>query len=224
MDLIEAIKSRKSIRGYKPDPVPKEVLAEILEAAIRAPSGMNTQPWEFTVVAGDVIKKIRQANIEKFSAGIMPQAEARRTGGGESYTGIHRERQVAVAVQLFQLMGIGREDREKRTEWMKRGFRFFDAPAAIILSIDKSIGTAAQFDIGAISQTIALVALNHGLGTCIQGQGISYPDVIRKFTGIPESKVMVICLTIGYPDWDFPANAVQSEREPVKKVTTWCGI
>ncbi len=223
MDVIEAIKTRKSIRGYKPNLVPKEVLAEILEAAIRAPSGMNNQPWEFTVIAGDVIKQIGQANLEKLSARETPKMEAPRTESGQ-FAGIHRERQVALAVQLFQLMDIAREDREKRTEWMMRGFRFFDAPAAIFISMDESVHPGGQFDIGAVSQTIALVALNHGLGTCIMGQGVSYPDVIRKFTGIPESKVIVICLTIGYPDWDFPANKVQSEREPVEKVTTWCGI
>lgn len=220
MDVIEAIKTRRSIRGYKPEPVPKEVLEEILETAIRSPSSLNTHPWEFTVVAGDVMEKIKQANIEKLNAGERPHLEEPR---GE-YTGIYRERQVALAVQLFQLMGITREDREKRMDWMKRGFRFFDAPAAIIISIDKEVGTGGQFDVGAVSQTIALVALNYGLGTCIMGQGIMYPDVIRKLTGIKESKLIVICLTIGYPDWDFPANEVYSAREPVGKITTWCGI
>ena len=220
MDVIEAIKTRRSIRGYKPEPVPKEVLEEILETAIRSPSSLNTHPWEFTVVAGDVMEKIKQANIEKLNAGERPHLEEPR---GE-YTGIYRERQVALAVQLFQLMGITREDREKRMDWMKRGFRFFDAPAAIIISIDKEVGTGGQFDVGAVSQTIALVALNYGLGTCIMGQGIMYPDVIRKLTGITESKLIVICLTIGYPDWDFPANKIYSAREPVENITIWCGI
>jgi nitroreductase len=221
MDLIEAIKSRKSIRGYKPDPVPKEVLKEILEVSSRAPSSMNTQPWELTIIAGEVIEKIRQANIEKLSSGEVPKPDVVR---GERYTDKYRERQVAIGIQLFQLMNIAREDREKRIEWMKRGFRFFDAPSAIILSIDESMGEVAQFDLGAIAQTISLTALNYGLGTCIQGAGIMYPDVIRKFTGIPESKKINICLTIGYPDWNFPANKVQSEREPIENFTTWCGI
>jgi len=220
MDLVEAIKSRKSIRGYKPNPVPKEVLKEILEIASRAPSSVNTQPWEFTVIAGEVLEKIKQTNIEKFNSGESPQQNVRR----DAYTGKYRDRQVAIAVQLFQLMNIAREDRDKRTEWTRRGFRFFDAPAAIIISIDESLSETAQFDIGAISQTIALVALNHGLGTCIQGAGIMYPEIIRKFTGIPESKRICICLTIGYPDWDFPANKVHSDREPIENIITWCGI
>jgi nitroreductase len=220
MDVIEAIKSRKSIRGYKPDPVPKKVIEEILEVASRAPSSMNTQPWEFTVVAGDILNGIRKANLEKLAAGETPGMEITRGG----YQGVYRERQVSIGVRLFQLMNIAREDREKRMEWTKRGFRFFDAPAAIILSMDKSVGQGGQFDIGAISQTIALAALNYGLGTCIQGQGIMYPDVIRKFTGIPDSKLIVIALTIGYPDWDFPANKIHSEREPIENITSWYSV
>jgi len=221
LDLVEAIKARKSIRGYKPDPVPKNVLEEILEIAVHAPSSMNTQPWEFTIIADDVMEKIKQANIEKFNAAELPRMDVPR---GEKYTDEYRERQVALAVQLFKLMGIAREDKEKRTEWMRKGFRFFDAPAAIIISMDKSVGSGGEFDCGVISQTIALTALDYGLGTCIQGQGIMYPDVVRKFTGIPESKLIVICLTIGYPHWDFPANKVQAEREPSENITTWCGM
>ncbi len=221
MDLIEAIRSRKSIRGYKPDTVPKEVLKEIIEVASRAPSALNSQPWECTVVAGEVIAKIKQASIEKFTSGVAPHPEL---VWHDRLTGEYRKRQVALGIQLFQLMGIAREDREKKIEWTKRGFRFFDAPAAIILSIDESMRDVSQFDIGTITQTIALAALSYGLGTCIQGQGLMYPEVIRKFTGIPESKRLSINLAIGYPDWDFPANRVQSERESVEITTTWCGI
>jgi nitroreductase len=217
MDLIEAIKSRKSIRGYKSDPVPKEVLKEILEIASRAPSGMNTQPWECTVIVGETMERIKKANIEKLTSGETPAI-------GDVFSGVYRERQVAIGIQLFKLMGIAREDKEKRAEWMKRGFRFFDAPAAIIIAADKSLSERTMFDIGALSQTIALTALKYGLGTCIENMGIAYPDVIKEFTGIPESKRIIICLAIGYPDWDFPANEVQSEREPVDKFTTWCGL
>ncbi len=221
MDVIEAIKSRKSIRGYKSDPVSKEVLKEILETATRAPSGMNTQPWEMTIVAGEVLENIKKTTIEKFNAGEAPPQSKVLRG---AYSSIYRERQVAIGVQLFQLMGIAREDGEKRAEWMKRGFRFFDAPAVIIVSTDESLGPAAQFDVGTLAQSIALVALKHGLGTCIQGQGIMYHDVIRSFTSIPESKDIIISIAIGYPDWDFPANKVQSAREPLESVVNWCGL
>jgi nitroreductase len=221
MDVIEAIRTRKSIRGYKPDPVPKEILKEILEVAVRSPSAMNTQPWEITVVTGEVLDSIRKGIIEMLTSGNLPNPDIQM----ESYQGIYRQRQVDLAVQLFQLMGIAREDREKRDAWMQRGLRFFDAPAAIILSIDKSLGLSRPLsDIGAIAQTICLAAMNYGLGTCINGQGIMCPEVVRRFTGIPESKLMILCIAIGYPDWDFPANKLETKREPTENNTAWPGF
>ena len=122
-------------------------------------------------------------------------------------------------------MGIAREDKEKRAEWMQRGFRFFDAPAAFFLSVDKSLEeSAVVLDIGTIAQTICLTALNYGLGTCIENQGVMFPEVVRNFTPIPESKLLVTSIAIGYPDWDFPANKLESTREPLENFVTWCGF
>jgi len=220
MDIVEAIRSRKSIRGYKPDPVPKEALREILDIAIRSPSTMNTQPWEITVVTGEVLDNIRRGNIEMLNSGVKPHPEVAHKPFEDKY----RQRQVDLAIQIFQLMGIAREDKEKRAAWTQRGFRFFDAPAAIILSIDRSLGELmAVFDAGALAQTICLTAWNYGLGTCINDQGIMFPEVVKRFTHIPESKLMVICIAIGYPDWDFPANKLKTTREPVESVVTWLG-
>lgn len=221
MELVEAIRARKSIRGYKSDPVPKEVLREILEIASRAPSAMNTQPCHFTVIAGQPLETLRRTNIEKFEAGEMPHPDMQF----ERFADEYRQRQVDLAVQLFQLLGIEREDKEKRNEWMKKGIGLFDAPAAIVISVDRSLGVEhSQCAVGAVLQTIALAALNYGLGTCIMDQGFFYPDVVREITGIPESHKVVLGLTIGYPDWDFPANKIETTREPLEKNTTWCGI
>ncbi len=220
MDIIEAIRTRKSVRGFKPAPVPREVLREILEIATHAPSAMNTQPWEITVVTGQALESIQKANIEMLNLGVALHAETPL----KPFEGKYRQRQVGLAIQIFKLMGIAREDKQKRAEWTQRGFRIFDAPAAIILSMDRWLDDSPMslLDIGAITQTICLAALSYGLGTCIEDQGIMYPEVIRKFTGIPESKRIVVCIAIGYPDWDFPANRLVSTREPVDSVVTWC--
>jgi len=218
MELIEAIRTRKSIRGYKPEPVPMEVLKKVMETAARSPSAMNTQPWEVTVLTGEMLDNVRRANIEMLRSG----AEIWRR---ISFQGAHRQRQVDLAIQIFKLMGIAREDKEKRVQWLERGFRFFDAPAAIILSVDSSAPESlALLDIGAFCQSICLAALEYGLGTCIEDQGTMFPDVLRRFTGIPESKQIVISIAIGYPDWDFPANKLETDREPVDKFITWCGF
>jgi nitroreductase len=122
-------------------------------------------------------------------------------------------------------MDIPREDREKREEWMERGFRYFDAPAAIIITTDRSLTEGAPLlDIGAVLQNICLAALSFGLGTCIEDQGVLYPEVIRKYADIPDSKQLIMAIAIGYPDWDFPANSLESTREPVESITTWRGF
>lgn len=223
MDIADAVRTRKSIRGFKPNPVSREVISEILTAATRCPSAVNTQPWEFTVITGDVLDNIRHENVEKLSS---PAHKASNPDlPREEYGGDYRQRQVALAIQLFKLMDIAREDKDKRAEWFQRGFRYFDAPAAIILSMDESIaGTWAWFDIGSVCQTICLVALKYGLGTCIESQGVMFPEVLRQYAGIPEGKRIVMSIAIGYPDWDFPANAVNSEREDIEALTTWCGF
>lgn len=221
MDVIEAICSRQSIRGYKPTPVIKETLREILDIATRSPSGDNAQTWEITVVTGEVLDNIRWGNVEMLTSGVTPNPDF-ALGRLE---GVHRQRQVELGIQLFQLMGIVREDRDKRTQWRQRGFRFFDAPAAIILSANSSLSESRiLLDVGFITQTICLTALNYGLGTCIGVQGTTYPEVVRKFTNIPASRRIIVSIAIGYPDWDFPANKLKSKREPVESITTWCGF
>ncbi|MDY6845494.1 MAG: nitroreductase [Thermodesulfobacteriota bacterium] len=223
MDIIEAIRTRKSIRDFKPDAVPQEILRQILETASHAPSAMNTQPWEFIVLTGDILKTVKQANVEMLNAGTPPHPEHLVVGW--SSDSVYRQRQVELAIQIFQLMDISREDKEKRARWMERGFRYFDAPAALILLTDKSLTEAGPLlDIGAVMQNICLAALHFGLGTCIEDQGVLYPDVLRKLVGIPESKRIIIALAIGYPNEDFPANRLESSRESIDTITSWYGF
>lgn len=223
MNIIEAIRMRKSIRDFKPDPVSKTILSQILEIASRAPSSENSQPWEFTVIAGNVLDNIRNANIKKLKAGAPPHPDLHTQGWPRG--SVYRRRQIEIAKQIFQLMEIPREDKERRDRWMERGYRYFNAPAVIIISVDQSLPYPRPlFDIGAVTQTICLAALSYGLGTCIANQGITYPEVLHKYAGIPNSKRTMISIAIGYPNLDFPANQVVSHREPAENITTWYGF
>jgi nitroreductase len=222
MELIEAIQQRKSIRAFTSKPIPKDMIKEILNIACRAPSAMNTQPWEFVVVSGDRLDRLRAGIVEKLKSGAAMQPDHLVVGW--PMESIYKERQVALAKQLFKAMDIPREDREKRAWWFERGFRFFDAPAAIIIVSDKALTEAGPLlDIGAVMQNICLAALQFGLGTCIEDQGILYPEVLRMHTGIPETKRLIIAIAMGYPDPDFQANHIHSEREPAENLTTWVG-
>jgi nitroreductase len=223
MDILDAIRKRKSIRGYKADPVPKGVIREILEIASRAPSAMNTQPWEFAVVAGEPLRKIQQECAEKLNAGEKTKPE-HRVGGGTKDS-IYWARQVALAKHIFQVMDIPREDKVKRAAWMEHGFRYFDAPAAIVIFVDKTLSEGGPLlDVGAVMQNICLAALHFGLGTCIHGEGVMYPDVVKRYAGIPESKRLIITISIGYPDEENIVNTVSTTRESIESLTKWVGF
>lgn len=223
MDIIEAIQKRKSIRGFKSDPVSKDILTGIIESACRAPSAMNTQPWEFIVLTGDVLDKLRVAIVDKLHKKEPMRPEHHVVSWPNN--GIYRERQIDLAKKIFQLMDIRREDKEKRAAWLERGFRFFDAPVAILILTDKSLSDAGPLlDLGAAMQTLCLAALNFGLGTCIEDQGVLYPEVLRKITQLPEDKRIIIAIAIGYPDENFPANALVTSRVSPDNNTRWVGF
>jgi nitroreductase len=223
MDILQTMRQRKSIRAFKPDPVKKRTLKEILEASVRAPSAMNSQPWEFTVVGGEPLERIKQESAARFRSGDEGAPEF--SSGGWPKESVYRRRQVDLAKGLFALMDIKREDKEKRMAWMERGFRLFDAPAAIFICVDRSLPESDPLlDIGAVMQNICLAAPDFGLGTCIATQGVTYPDVIRKHAPIGEDKRIIIAVAIGFPDWDFPANAFDSPREDVEDLTDWVGM
>jgi nitroreductase len=223
MDIIEAIYSRRSIRKFKPDPVSKEVIVKVLEAGCRAPSAINNQPWEFIVLTGEVLSRLKAAYIEKLTRQEPPHAEHHLVSW--SNDSIYRKRQIELAKALFKLMDIAREDKEKRDAYLQSGYRFYDAPVAIFLLTDKSLNYEGPLlDLGAVMQTICLAALHFGLGTCIEDQGVEYPQVLREMLQIPENKRIFISIAIGYPDWDYPVNSLVSSRASLDDNTRWVGF
>ncbi|WP_208596311.1 nitroreductase [Desulfovermiculus halophilus] len=211
-----------SIRKFTSDPVPREQVAAILELACRAPSAMNTQPWEFVVLTGDVLERIKKENVRL----VREQAQSNpdHSAVGWPKDSIFRKRQVDLAKELFRLMDIAREDTDKRQAWTERGFRFFDAPVAVLLCVDSVLqGDGPLLDIGAVMQNICLAAVDLGLGTCIEDQGVMYPDMLREHTGISRDKRIIISIALGYPDWEFPANQLVTPRVEVDECTTWLG-
>ncbi len=222
MSYDEVVLGRRSTRGFLKKPVPKEVVRDILRLATRAPSSMNTQPWHFFVVTGEALDKIRRGNTERNLAGVPDSREFRKHG---PYEGKHRERQIEIAVQLFQAMGIERHDKEKRQDWVLRGFRQFDAPVSVVVTYDKDLegGDIAPFDAGAVTNALVNAAWSRGLGCVINSQGIMQSPVVREHAKIPDDQVIQICVAMGYPDDTFPANAVVSKRRPVEEVVTFVG-
>jgi nitroreductase len=219
----EVILGRRSTRGYKPDPVPKALIKEVIEIAMRAPSSLNTQPWNFFVVTGEPLDRIRVGNTERNLAGVPDSREFRGHG---AYKDAHRERQKEVAAQLFEAMDIPWDDKPKRTEWVLRGFRQFDAPVSIVVTYDRSIhgGDIAPFDCGAVTNALVNAAWSRGLGCVINSQGIMQSPVVREHANIPDDQVIMICVAMGFPDETFPANSVISRRKPVEEAVAFVGF
>ncbi len=222
MEFEELVRQRRSIRGYKPDPVPKELILEIVELAVAAPSSMNTQPWHFHVVTGEPLDRIRRGNTELMMAGAKPNREIPAHG---AYAGVHRDRQVEIAFQLFDAMGI-RDDKVMRKDWMMRGFRQFDAPVSVVVTFDKDLelATVGHFDLGAVTYGLCLAAWNRGLGTVINGQGIMQSGVVREHANIPENEVIMTCVAMGWPAEEFAANDVRASRVPAEQVASFVGF
>jgi len=223
MELEQAMQGRRSIRGFLDKPVPKDLLEEIIALANRAPSSMNTQPWHLHVLTGAPLEAVRQGNTERMLAGIPPSREIEDYA---AYDGAHRARQIEIAVQLFQAMGIERHDAERRQDWVMRGFRQFDAPVSVVVSFDRDLlnNTIAHFDTGAMTYGLVLAAWAKGLGAVINGQGIMQSPVVREVAQIPDDQVILTCVALGWPDDTFEANAVVSRRRPVENVTRFLGF
>jgi nitroreductase len=209
VELKEAIAKRRSIRAFRPDPPPKEVLEEIMERALRAPSWGNTQPWNFTFVGGQALQGIKEEYAALAQRGVPSRPDLPFPATfPEKQASRYRE----VGKALFTALGIPREDKERRNSHMLEMTRFFGAPGVIYLHLTQGFNPYALLDCGLILQTIALLAVDQGLGTCILTRSVSYADIVKKHAGIGLDQVLVMGMCIGYPLSDHPANQFRSER------------
>ena len=212
MSYDDVILGRRSIRGYKPDPVPRALIEEIIALAMRSPSSMNTQPWNFYIITGEPLDRIRAGNTERNLAGV-PQSREFRFGA--EFTGQHRDRQVAVAKQLFGAIGIARDDKQGRFQQFARNGDFFGAPAALFCFVDRQMGLPQWSDLGMFLQTFMLLAVERGLATCAQEYWSVRHGAIASFVGAPENEMLFCGMSIGYADPVAPVNGLRSERMPL---------
>jgi nitroreductase len=228
MDVIHAIKERKSIRAFTPDQVPLDLLKEILERAMRAPSWANTQPWEFAVVTGQKLKAIQDACIERGAAAVQDSHSevARPYDFPEPYAS--RIKQMQTKERRGRTTEMKPEEMEAR---MVNNFRHYGATTCIYLLIgrnyvqqEKGINVWGLYDSGSVVQNIMLLAVNYGLGTVAQAMAVVYPDIIHKELGIPEDKLVALGIAIGYPDWTSEINKDFRDREPLDTMATFYGF
>lgn len=217
MDVLEGIMTRRSVRAFKPDTVPRETLEKVLDAARYAPSWGNTQSWELIVLGGRRLDGIRRALETNETAGQPQNPDFQ----WPEFTGQYADRRRDLALRILERFGFSEEDGDARRQLGVRNIRFFEAPHAIIATADKLVGPYALLDLGIVLQTVALAAHDYGLGTCLQAKPVTFPDVLREALRIPDNRLIALGMAIGYPNPDAEINSLERERLPLDGFVTW---
>ena len=222
LSVDEVLERRRSVRAFRSDPVPRELVEEILRVAARAPSGTNIQPWNLHVVAGETRAELeREVLAHRETDPHDVEAEFGRTAKRkEPYTSRMRK----LGKDMYSLLGIPKGDQAANWRQWGRNFQFFGAPVGLILTIDKDLDAMSYIDIGIFVFAIMLAAKARGLDTCAQGAWNNYWSVTRRVLQVPDDQYIVCGLSLGWADENDPVNTLVSEREPLESFTTFHGF
>jgi nitroreductase len=211
-----AIVSRRSVRAFLPDPVPRQTLEDILAVAARAPSGTNTQPWKVYVLTGQARMRLTQAILAEYDD---PQ---RRGTHVDDYAYYPRRwiepflsRRRKIGWDLYGLLGIGREDKARMHAQHGRNYRFFGAPVGMIFTIDRVLEQGSWLDYGMFLQNIMVAARARGLDTCPQAAFATFHRTIAAELRLPDNEMVVCGMALGMADDSRVENSLQTHREPV---------
>lgn len=210
-DPVEhAIRSRKSVRGFLPKPVPVELIERILTVAAYAPSGSNIQPWKVHLLTGDSRDALAEALTRAHYDETPPQREYDYYP--QTWRSPYLERRRATGWGLYSTLGIAKGDKEASFHQHARNYVFFGAPCVLLFTIDDDLGKGSWLDYGMFLQSIMVAATAHGLATCPQAALANYPDIVKRQLSIPASEVLVCGISLGYEDPDCIANQYRPTR------------
>jgi nitroreductase len=212
MKVIEALKTRKSVRKFKDKAIEKDTLKELFEAAKWTASSKNTQPWKVAVVSGQKKIDLTQKLLQEVENGEKPRMEYDYDGG--KLEGEMKQRAIECGQALYGALNIGRDDKEKRIEQWKQNYISFDSPTVIFIFKNKDAGLSSYMDCGMLIQSIMLAATDLGLATCSQASLGQYPDIVKKEVGFDEY-TLVCGMAIGYEDTQAPVNNYRTARQEV---------
>lgn len=222
MKVSEAVATRRSVRAYTDQPVPPEILREVLANAARAPSGGNLQPWRIYALAGEPLAELKAA--------IKLRLRTRPTPPKPEYmvyppalTEPYRSQRLAIGETMYTLLGIPRENKLGRLQWIQNNFDFFGAPVGLMCFIDRQMGPPQWSDLGMYLQTVMLLLREHGLDSCAQEAWSLYHDTVREVLA-PQDELMLFCgMAIGYADRSVPLDRLHAERAPLDAFATLRG-
>ena len=213
MDVSEALRARKSIRQFLPNPVSDQILRDLLAQSARAPSGGNVQPWRIYVINGETMKR--------FHAHVAEHTEPERSAYPiypKELKEPYRSSRYKVGEDMYALLNISREDKAARFAHLARNFDFFGAPSAFFCFVDRQMGPPQWSDLGMFLQSFMLLAKSEGLDTCAQEAWATKPDTVSSFVDAPEELMLFCGMAIGYADASAPVNGLVSDREALE---TW---
>ncbi len=205
----EAIRRRRSVRGFLPDEVPEATLKEVFALAQLSPSNCNVQPWIPHVVSGPALRRLSDALVE---AGMRDEPINADFAADRKFLGVHRERQVDAAQQLYGAMGVERRDLVGRKMAYIRNHACFGAPHAVFVFMPGYFDVREATDIGMYAQTLMLVLTARGIASCAQGALSLYPDIVREHLGVTEDQKLLFGISFGYEDPDVKANTARVGR------------
>jgi nitroreductase len=222
MDVYDAVAQRMSVRAFTDHPVDRHDLQRVLQAACRAPSGGNLQPWRLYVLTGDPLTEVTKLVGERVESGEAPDEEQYPIYPPQ-LSSPYRERRYQSGERLYDALGITRHDKIARRRQFARNFEFFGAPVGMFCYIDRHMGCAQWADLGMYLQTVMLLLQAEGLASCPQEAWSLYhrtvADVVR-----PPQELMLFCgMAIGYRDPDHPANTARMARARLAEVATFVG-
>jgi len=213
--VASAVRNRRSVRAFRPDPVPMEMLDRILATALRAPSGGNLQPWQIHVITGASLRRLIDRVVEQQRSGRSEQPV--QPIYPDNIWEPYRSRRFEVGEDLYRAIGIERKNRAGRLAQVEQNFRFFGAPVGLFFAIDRRMPAMQWMDLGIILQTVMLLAVDAGLATCPQAAWTLWPDTVSDELGLDETMTVAAGMAFGYEDRDHPINTLQTERQAVQQ-------
>lgn len=218
MEFEDVVRSRYSCRQYQQRPVARETIERILQLAQQTPSWCNCQPWQVWLISGGAIERFRQA-LYAHAAGAAPAQPD--FAFPLRYEGSYRERRKVCGVQLYQALGIGREDKAGAARQSLENFRFFGAPHVALVTTQAQLGVYGALDCGLYVATFMLAAQNLGVASIAQAALASYPDFIREYFDLPPERKLVCGISFGYAQHAHPINAYRTARAGTQESVAW---
>lgn len=213
MNVLEAIKSRHSVRAYLDKPVEEGLVKEIIEISSQSPSGVNSQPWKVYAVMGKARDSLVEEALKKFDEGSVESEEYQVYPGKDVMPDWYKDRQRACGFGMYGVLGIERDDMEKRIAQGRKNYEFFGAPVGLFVTVPKVVGPNGWGHVGHYIQTLCLAAKGKGLDTCLQEAWAGFPDTLRKHLGYGDDEILWCGISLGYRDEDHIINSFVPERE-----------